>query len=257
VPSAAGLDWLAEKGYRTLVDLRESPERNLPLITEATRRGLRYIALPISLKTLDRDHVARFQFELSLADARPLYFCDGDGSRAGALWYVRRISVDRVSRDIARREAEEIGLNNPGDWIAVTAYLERLDQKPAQAAVPPAAAGAAVPQKTDAPAQNTSTTAPAGGPPAPQVSKNPPPTPIPSQAASETPIKTARQDASPPPFQVDPDVWRPCAAMLVTGLAFPLAYWSRSIVPTILERTRASLPAPAQQQRFLPHELDA
>ena len=36
--------------------------------------------------------------------------------------------------------------------------------------------------------------------------------------------------------------WRPFAAMVLTGLSLPLAYWSRSIVPTILAKTRASLP---------------
>ena len=97
LPSAAGLDWLDEKGYRTLVDLRESSETDSTFIAEVSRRGLRYIALPISLKTIDREHLARFNFELALGDARPLYFFDRDGDRAGTLWYIRRITVDRVN----------------------------------------------------------------------------------------------------------------------------------------------------------------
>ncbi|MGZ3386640.1 MAG: fused DSP-PTPase phosphatase/NAD kinase-like protein, partial [Isosphaeraceae bacterium] len=60
LPSAAGLDWLTEKGYKTLVDLRESSETDLPFIGEATKRGLRYIVLPVNLKSIDRAHVARF-----------------------------------------------------------------------------------------------------------------------------------------------------------------------------------------------------
>ena len=96
VPSAAGLDWLTEKGYKTLVDLRESSEIDLPFIGEATKRGLRYIALPVNLKSIDRAHVARFNFELAMSEARPLYFFDSDGTRAGTLWYIRRVAVDRV-----------------------------------------------------------------------------------------------------------------------------------------------------------------
>ncbi|MBV8309418.1 MAG: hypothetical protein JO344_03355, partial [Planctomycetaceae bacterium] len=38
VPSPAGLDWLAEKGYRTLLDLRESSEVSPSFIAEATGR---------------------------------------------------------------------------------------------------------------------------------------------------------------------------------------------------------------------------
>ena len=114
LPSAAGLDWLEEKGYRTLVDLREASEADSTFIAEATRRGFRYIALPISLKTIDREHLARFNFELALGDARPLYFFDRDGDRAGTLWYLRRITVDRIDTQIAHREAEELGALRPG-----------------------------------------------------------------------------------------------------------------------------------------------
>src|SRR5208283_2824282 len=126
LPSAAGLDWLTEKGYKTLVDLRESSETDLPFIGEATKRGLRYIVLPVNLKSIDRAHVARFNFELAMGEARPLYFFDSDGTRAGTLWYIRRIAVDRVNTEIARREAEDLGLNNPDYWSAARSYLERL-----------------------------------------------------------------------------------------------------------------------------------
>src|SRR5271157_4783820 len=126
VPSAAGLDWLTEKGYKTLVDLRESSETDLPFIGEATRRGLRYIALPVNLKSIDRAHVARFNFELAMGEARPLYFFDSDGTRAGTLWYIRRLAVDRVNTEIARREAEDLGLKNPDYWAAARNYFERL-----------------------------------------------------------------------------------------------------------------------------------
>jgi len=133
VPSAAGLDWLIDKGYKTLVDLRESSETDLPFISEATRRGLRYIALPVNLKSIDRAHVARFNFELAMGEARPLYFFDSDGTRAGTLWYIRRIAVDRVNTDIARREAEDLGLKNPDCWAAARSYLERVDNLRSQA----------------------------------------------------------------------------------------------------------------------------
>ena len=133
VPSAAGLDWLAEKGYKTLVDLRESSEANLAFITEATKRGLRYIALPINLKSIDRAHVSRFNLELAMGEARPLYFFDSDGAAAGTLWYIRRIAVDRVNNEIAHREAESLGLNSQDYWSAARNYLERQDNLRSQA----------------------------------------------------------------------------------------------------------------------------
>ena len=131
-PSTAGLNWLADKGYKTLVDLRDPSETDAAFIAEATRRGLRYIALPVNLKSIDKTHASRFNFELALSDARPLYFFDTDGTRAGTLWYIRRITLDRVNSQIARREAEELGLNNPDYWTAAIRFLERPENTGSQ-----------------------------------------------------------------------------------------------------------------------------
>jgi protein tyrosine phosphatase (PTP) superfamily phosphohydrolase (DUF442 family) len=144
-PSTAGLDWLVEKGYRTLVDLRQSTEVDAAFIAEAARRGLRYIAMPVSGKTIEREHVARFNFELRGDEARPLYFFDSSGARAGALWYIRRITVDQVTSQDARREAIDLGCVKSEDWLAATSYLDRIDKPRSQSADtagPPAPAAA-------------------------------------------------------------------------------------------------------------------
>ena len=62
--------------------------------------------------------------------------------------------------------------------------------------------------------------------------------------------------AQPAPNRFENTAWRPLAAMIVTGLTFPLAYWTRSVMPTIVSRTLASLPAPGRRLRSLPRELD-
>jgi hypothetical protein len=68
-------------------------------------RGLRHVALPIAPETIDAARVARFRDEIAQAGARPLYFCDTDGARAGVLWYVHRVGFDKVDPATARREA--------------------------------------------------------------------------------------------------------------------------------------------------------
>src|SRR5271157_3653688 len=238
VPSAAGLDWLTEKGYKTLVDLRESSEIDLPFIGEATKRGLRYIALPVNLKSIDRAHVARFNFELAMGEARPLYFFDSDGTRAGTLWYIRRIAVDRVNTEIARREAQDLGLNNPDYWAAARNYLERLDNLRSQALDATGPVSTADPQRTAQPA----------------------PQPVWSQTRTVPTTLAPASSPAPstaPPAPLDTTGWHRYAAIVITGLSFPLGYWSRSVVPTILARTLASLPAPARRLKSLPRELDA
>jgi protein tyrosine phosphatase (PTP) superfamily phosphohydrolase (DUF442 family) len=127
VPSPASLDWLVDKGYRTLLDLRESSEVSPTFIGEVTQRGLRYIALPVGPGSIDREHVRRFAYEVAASEARPLYFFDSDGTRSGALWYIRRIANDHVDQQVARREAEELGFSDKTPyWSAVTKYVSSL-----------------------------------------------------------------------------------------------------------------------------------
>ncbi|MFO0890407.1 MAG: hypothetical protein U0790_14850 [Isosphaeraceae bacterium] len=154
VPSVAGLDWLADKGYKTLVDLRDSKETDVAFISEATRRGLRYIALPIGAGNLDREHVARFNYEVGPTDARPLYFFDSTGARAGALWYIRRLTVDQADGLIARREANDLGCGDGEEWLAATAYLDRLG-KPRAGNSPAASASNPAPSDPAPPSGRT------------------------------------------------------------------------------------------------------
>lgn len=238
LPTTAGLDWLVEKGYKTLLDLRESREAQPEFIDEVVRRGLRYVALPLGLKNVDSVHVARFNAEITEANARPLYFCDTDGTRAGVLWYIRRMTVDKVDPQVARREAEELGLSDKPFWGAATVYLDRLKPAPAEAANAPE------PPKPDEPAVPT----PAAGSEA-MVSPPPAVTDI-----SQIPYESYNIENLNPR---DTTGWRSYAALVVTGLGVPLAYWTRSSIPSSLRMlTRASLGAPARQPKSLPAASD-
>ena len=226
---------------------------------------MRYVALPVNLETLDPDRLARFQFELAAPEARPLFFFDADGSRAGALWYIRRVTVDRVDAQIARREAEEIGLKDPAAWQTG----DHLRGAPRGGPGPPR------PTRTGAadPATPVRDAASSASPRTAEKPSRPRPTPttaLPSSGCSgdrpDAAIPRYSRCRSPPPRQHRPaqpagsfplqDVvsWRPFAAMLLTGLSLPLAYWTRTAIPDAIARARASLPAPAPRPRSLPHE---
>jgi protein tyrosine phosphatase (PTP) superfamily phosphohydrolase (DUF442 family) len=266
LPSIAGLDWLVEKGYRTLLDLRESKEVEPAFIAEATKRGLRYIALPIGPGSIDRDHVARFGFEVAAVEARPLYFFDSDGTRSGALWYIHRVVADRTDQQVAKREAEELGLSSQEYWSAVTKYVSTLppartsstadDHSRASAAnrvvslasppstpSPPQTEGA-VP-KTALAIPESRTTHPAGALPS-QIADEETPSSIPPVLEPAQPA-----DGTQPSVDVTlpdhPLSWRSFTAVIVTCVGLPLAYWSRNLIPAGRAKTRASLPAPAQQ----------
>ncbi len=253
-PSAAGLDWLVEKGYRTVLDLRESSEVSSAFIAEATNRGLRYVALPIGLKSLDRNHIDRFGDELAAAAARPLFFFDRDGTRAGAMWYIRRIVHDRVSEGIAQREAEDLGLTDASYWTAAKRYSAAAVSIPSRAAASasapfspqgPAAPEKPAPKPAAVPPQSSPAQAVSDRPRSPEPARGEPTSPAPQQASAQ------------PTFPADGDAWRPFAAVVVTGLTLPLAYWTSSLIPGALAKARASLPAPAHRRQALPRELGA
>ena len=253
LPSATGLTWLADKGYRTLVDLRDSSEVSPTFIASVTNRGLRYVALPVSLKTIGAEHVARFHFEIGSADARPLFFFDSDGSRPGALWYIRRLTIDKVDPQIARREAEELGLVDKTAWLATTGYLEKREAERANPAsarsspvIPPASTA------TQAPSNNHASVAePKCADVASSITE-------PNAANERAPVASVPignpgkpTDADSQPIR-DTLAWRPLAAVLLTGLSVPLVYWTRTAVPAMFSKARASLPAPGPQPQSLP-----
>ncbi len=181
------------------------------------------------------------------------------GPGAGALWYIRRVTLDRVDAQLARREAEDIGLKDKGSWQAATAYVERLEAAKSHPAS--TRTGAADPTG-DLPAARPST-----GGASRSIRREPArlPSPVePSVAARSTADEAEKATAVARQFpRTDANAaqeslnWRPFAAILLTGLSLPLAYLTRTAVPAAIARARASLPAPAPRRQSLPHESGA
>lgn len=248
-PNNIGLSWLADKGYRTLVDLRQPSEVPAGFIGEVSRAGLRYIALPIDLASIDAKSISRFNFEIAAGEARPTFFFDSNGGRAGALWYIKRMISDKVDHPIARREAEEIGIASQSDWAAASAYVAQ------NGVIPRPAAPSSPSSPAKAKVENQAASDPAA------ASAHPRPTPA-ASVTPETPRATlsaitpeppaAASESSDPGIPGEPAAWRPFAAMILTGLSLPLAYWSRAMAPALIDRARASLPAVAPRPRSLP-----
>ena len=231
------------------------------------------LRLPVSLRAIDQNTWRVSTSRSASGDARPMFFFDSDGSRAGALWYIRRVTVDRVDPQIARREAEDLGLVDRTAWLAATDYVEKLEA--AKALPGPLDRARPVSETCRRPHPRTGPdgqgrTRPgriANADDAPMTlqdfldataGRRSDPAPRPTNAS--TPGRNAeerkRSDSAPSPPS-ETMVWRPFAAMILTGLSIPLVYWTRTIVPDLLSKARASLPAPAQQPRSIPHESGA
>ncbi len=116
-PARDGLDWLKDKGIKSLVDLRAASEVEPGFADGVKARGFRYVALPIDVSKPDVAKLAAFRDEVTRAENQPVYFFDADGTRAGLIWYVHRLTFDKVDAQLASREAEELGLTEKADAI--------------------------------------------------------------------------------------------------------------------------------------------
>lgn len=256
-PSTEGLDWLKEKGYRTFVDLRTPSEIEPNFVDSVYDRGMVYISLPIVANRLDPSRLARFDDLIAQSDNRPLYFCDSDGSRAGLVWYIHLRTIGQDDAPTAAQKAEEIGLT---DALRPRAEAYLAARKPR--ARPVSTASAESPPLLPEPKPNPSTE------PGPKSALPMPPTgpdPAPASAGSKLPAPPkplggdwpqASTEPTPIPSAGglrDPAAWKPVAALVLSGIGVPLAYWSRSAISGVrsLQR-RASLPASARRSLDAP-----
>jgi hypothetical protein len=83
----------------------------------------------------------------------------------------------------------------------------------------------------------------------------PPNTPVRSDAkanqSTRAPVDSTASTV--PPFPV---AWRPFAAMVISGLAVPLAYLSRTATPALVSKALACLPGMDRQPKSLPTKSD-
>ncbi len=222
-PKAPGWDYLVQNAYKTVLDLRPPGQIQPEDIAAIHHHGLRYVSLPITEGAISAEVFTQFVEEIRQEPARPLYFCDSEGARAAILWYIHRIAVDQVDRASAHREAQPIGpLTDP--WLAAAEnFLSNAAIDEPEPANPPAEDAEADARLTETPSD-------------PNSSKN--------------------QEIAEIKLWKDPTAWRPLAALFLTILVVPLAYWSRAgwnLRPSI----RASLEAPVRRPRSLPAASDA
>ena len=179
-----------------------------------------------------------------------------------------------MDHQIARREAESLGLTDTTAWTAATHYIERTDAL-ARRSSPTSAAEPVRFSRLDSTVlrrirNRPATQDKASGDQAraykPQgQSKSPLPRPLRFPPCNSQPVTVIartgqRRTRSIPPLcqlRLVPSAWRPFAAMVITGLAVPLAYWSRTLTPVLLSKARASLPGPAHRPKSLPVESGA
>lgn len=122
----SGVAELAKRGYTTIISLRETGEAGAvpnDMNAAAGAAGVRFVNVPMSMsKPSDA------QIDAALAairDGGQVFVYDASGSRAAAVWLVKRMLTDGWPEDRAVSEAIQIGLSSPALKAAVLDYVTR------------------------------------------------------------------------------------------------------------------------------------
>lgn len=132
-PMLDGIDWLKANEYRAVLQLRAPGENDDGDRHGFEQKGLRYISLEVSPKTLTPQLVDEFNKIVAEPGNRPLFVYDTDGSLAGAMWYLYFRTAGKLSDEEARKKAAALGLKEDAEgkprelWLAIQKFLE--DQK--------------------------------------------------------------------------------------------------------------------------------
>jgi len=112
----AAMAEVSKRGYKAVISLREGTETGA-LIDESAKAaeaaGMKFIHLPLNSTKPDEAVVDRFLAALKDSSNQPTLIYCASGSRAGALWLVKRMLVDGWAEDKAVAEAVMIGLSSP------------------------------------------------------------------------------------------------------------------------------------------------
>jgi protein tyrosine phosphatase (PTP) superfamily phosphohydrolase (DUF442 family) len=147
LPSENGWKWLSDLRYKTVIDLRPATEVRQSELKSIDHMGLRYIAIPMPLDTIDDSLMAKLETELAREDARPVFVFDSDGIRPAAAGYLHLATVRKVDSHTAERELEELGASETPLWRAAVDHFSKTKA---------AAVGNKIQEKKEAPAPGAS-----------------------------------------------------------------------------------------------------
>lgn len=122
-PALEGFDTLKWTGFKSIVYLHPAGADVSAVRDVAEKKGLAFTAIETTPERL-ADASTAFDRAVSDRANQPVYVCDDDGVRAGAMWYVRFRGADQLSPEVARIRARGLGFADDTDegrafWVAI------------------------------------------------------------------------------------------------------------------------------------------
>jgi uncharacterized protein (TIGR01244 family) len=114
-PTDAGMKQLAEKGYKSIINLRTSGE-GVDLAAEerqAMQLGLRYYMVPFNAKEPSEEQALAFCALMSALKENKVFVHCGSGVRVASLMMIYLVLEEGMPPDKAEQEARKVGLRSP------------------------------------------------------------------------------------------------------------------------------------------------
>ena len=105
-----GVALLAEKGFKTVLDLRTALEGTAAEMSEVEQADINYYNIPIATELPDQQAVAKFSRLLEDPTRGPLLVHCASANRVGTLWALYQITQD-VPVELALEEGRTIGMS--------------------------------------------------------------------------------------------------------------------------------------------------
>ncbi|MFQ3651880.1 MAG: hypothetical protein SNJ75_16270, partial [Gemmataceae bacterium] len=131
-PFPDGQDWLASKGYKTVLHLRGTLDDTAAISRQYEKKGITYQSIIVSPATLTKEKVEEFAILVEDSSKHPLHVFDKDGAAAGAMWYLYFRLHRKTDEQLARKEAARLGLREEDEeqktyWIAIQNLLKDVE----------------------------------------------------------------------------------------------------------------------------------
>ncbi len=134
-------DWaeLAKRGFNTVLNIRQDPQKAAVQAQLAEAAGLKYIHLPLPAYELDPEHVAEFHQVISNPEHGKVLFHCRSASRTGLLWLLKRTEHDGWTLEQAEAELRAAGYDDDNIGVfefCADDYFERAVAPELQLATP-------------------------------------------------------------------------------------------------------------------------
>jgi len=106
---------IKKMGFVSIINLRQATEPGADIDAEtaaAKAAGINFYNIPFNNAAPDTAVVDRFLQTITKAGNQPAFIHCASGNRAAAMWFVKRVLVDKWDLDKAGTEASGLGLSN-------------------------------------------------------------------------------------------------------------------------------------------------